>query len=333
MAAFSPPRTGGGMLGGRARVGPRVSTIRALVADHDAPGHIAMARVDAPVPGPHEAVIDVKATSLNRGEVRNLQSAAPGWRPGWDVAGVVTTSAADHSGPPAGTRVVGLAATGGWAERVAVSTELLAQLPDRVSFGAAATLPVAGLTALRAVDMADRVDGRSVLVTGASGGVGRFAVQIAAQLGADVTAVVSSDERGRPLLELGAASYVVGVPSDRRFDLVIDGVGGETLAAALACIARNGLIVSYGNSSGATTTFDVTEFYRQAGARLYGFQLMHEVARHASGSRDLGRLVEMVADGHLDLGMTREGSWTDAGSILTAFWERAIPGKAVLYIE
>ena len=173
-----------------------MDTVRALVADRSAPGHVALREAPAPTPAASEAVVAVEAVSLNRGEVRALQHAADGWRPGWDLAGVVVAAAADGSGPPAGTRVVGLAVSGAWAERVAVPTDVLARLPEAVDAGAAATLPVAGLTALRAVEL-DTVENHTVLVTGASGGVGRFAIQLAAQLGADVTALVSSPERGR----------------------------------------------------------------------------------------------------------------------------------------
>ncbi|TMK86581.1 MAG: alcohol dehydrogenase, partial [Actinobacteria bacterium] len=124
--------------------------------------------VEEPRPHPHEAIVDVKAVSLNRGEVRALPDAEAGWRPGWDVAGVVAKAAANGCGPDEGTRVVGLVGAGAWAERVAVARHMLAELPDEVSFEAAATLPVAGLTARKAVEMCV-VDGKRVAITGAAG--------------------------------------------------------------------------------------------------------------------------------------------------------------------
>jgi len=121
--------------------------VKALVASPGAEGDVDLVEVDEPEPGADQIVVDVKAASLNRGEVRALESAQPGWRPGWDVAGVVTKAAAEGNGPHEGARVVGLVWSGAWSERVAVPRNMLAHLPDDVSFEAAATLPVAGLTA------------------------------------------------------------------------------------------------------------------------------------------------------------------------------------------
>src|SRR5437763_2423121 len=199
--------------------------MKALVANPGSEAHIDLVDVDDPEPRPGQVVVDVKAVSLNRGEVRALQEAEAGWRPGWDVAGVVVAPAHDGSGPKVGTRVVGLVGSGAWAERVPVSTHMLADLPAEVSFEAAATLPVAGLTARKAVEMCV-VDGKRVAITGAAGGVGRFAVQLAAQNGAHVTAIVGRAERADGLADLGAAEVVVGtVPlAGDEFALVLESV-------------------------------------------------------------------------------------------------------------
>src|SRR5690349_3794697 len=124
---------------------------RAVVVDSQAPGRLVIRPMAVRPPLPSQALVRVKAISLDLGEVRRaLTVAEAGWRPGWDLAGVVEEAAADGSGPPINTRVVGFLPADAWAEAVAVPTNALAQLPDNVSFAQAATLPVAGLTALYA---------------------------------------------------------------------------------------------------------------------------------------------------------------------------------------
>ena len=183
----------------------------ALVNTPNGPAPVELRQVPEPTPGPHDALVAVHAFSLNRGELRSFRNNEAGWIPGQDVAGVVQRAAADGSGPSAGTRVVALTDEFGWAEQVAVPGHRMTALPDSVSFAAAATLPVAGLTALRTLRHGAPLLGKRVLITGAAGGVGHLAVQLAARSGARVTAVVGRPERGAGLRELGAAEVVVGI--------------------------------------------------------------------------------------------------------------------------
>ena len=128
----------------------------AVVVDHAVPGTLAIREVAPPTPLPSEALVRVATISLNRGETRRAMEAADGWCPGWDLAGVVVQAAADGSGPRTGARVVGFLRSGAWAESVVVPTNALAELPDAVTFAQAATLPVAGLTAL--LQVTDPID-------------------------------------------------------------------------------------------------------------------------------------------------------------------------------
>ena len=128
-----------------------MSTNLAVVVDPEAPGRLVIRPVVEPTPDRGEAVVRVHAISLNRGEVRRSGTAPAGWRPGWDLAGVVERAAVDGSGPSVGTRVVGFLPEGAWAQRVAVPKNALAELPAKVTFPQAATFPVAGLTALLAL--------------------------------------------------------------------------------------------------------------------------------------------------------------------------------------
>lgn len=304
----------------------------ALVAAPGREENVELRQLAEPIPGPHELLMEVRSISLNRGEVNRLASAADGWRPGWDVAGTVLQQAADGSGPPRGTRVLGLSNFGGWCERLAIPTSQVAIIPDAVSFQLASTLPVAALTALRLLRFGGLLlDGR-VLITGASGGVGRIATQLARQSGALVTAVVGTPERGAGLGDLGAAEVVEGIDKAAgSFDLILEAAGGSSLAASLKLVADGGTVVVYGNSSKEPTTFMVNDFYFK-GARLASFFLFGSMPADPVG-RDLSHLLGLVAGGRLDPQLSLQCSWREASRALRELRERRVPGKAVLNLD
>jgi len=314
--------------------------MRALVAAPNRPGQFEIRDVPEPSPRPDQALVEVRATSLNLGEVRWLMGSRDGARLGWDLAGVVAEPAADGSGPYAGARVVGmvgdevgqflrLGSTGAWAERVAVPTNTLSEIPDELSFRDASTLPVAGLTAYRTLVLGGSLLGRRVLITGASGGVGRFLIQLARLSGAHVTAVAN---RTAGLAELGADDVLTTLePAGQTFDHILESVGGESLAAAVGRLASGGMLVIFGNSSQRPTT--ISGFMGKEGATIYVFLVFVEVARHASGDRDLNLLARLMAAGSLIPQVDLEVSWREAGSAFQALLERRVSGKAVLNID
>lgn len=305
--------------------------MRALVSTPNGSRPAEIRDVEEPIAAPNELIMEVKAASLNRGELR-LLPARPGWRPGQDVAGLVALAAPDGSGPPPGARVVALVDQGGWAERVNVPTNRVAVLADGVSLGAAATLGIAGLTALRALRAGGAVIGRRVLVTGASGGVGRFAVQMAALAGAEVTAVAANPDRSRGLRDLGASRIVhEGGELGGPFDLVLEGVGGPSFRQSVRALAPNGVMVLYGTAAAEDGSFRLSDFSGRHNARIQSF-FIYETGVETFG-QDLSFLAGLVGEGKLRPQIGLQVSWRDLGNAIEALRERRVNGKVVLTID
>lgn len=311
--------------------------IKAVVVDPDVAGKLTVKEVDGPSPKPSEAVVRVAAISLNRGEVRRSQTARPGTRIGWDIAGTIETQTADGSGPSAGQRVVGVLQTAAWAELVAVPANALAVLPDSVSFSQAATLPVAGLTALYALEKGGSVLGRSVLVTGASGGVGDFAVQLGMLAGAKITGLVRQQRHVNAVQEAGAHNIVADETGETAesygpYNLIVESVGGRVLANALRMLAPAGVCVSIGVSSGEPVTLEAGRFVSAGRSILYSFNIFNELP-FMPASDGLSRLAGLIAEGKLHPRIEIEAPWTEIGPVAQQLIDRAYPGKAVLLVS
>jgi NADPH:quinone reductase len=309
-------------------------SVRAVLIDPAVSGRLAIREVDAPVALPNQAIVQVSAISLNRGEVRRSQSAAAGWRPGWDFAGTIVQAAADGSGFAIDTRIVGFLPEGAWAEQVAVPTHAIAALPDAVDFKSAATLPVAGLTALLALERGGLLLDRSVLITGASGGVGYFACQLAAQAGAIVTAQVRRSELVEFVKAAKADRVIVGDEFGQHapYDLVLESVGGTTLSAILPHLGLDGTCVMFGATAGSEIIFNASQFYGKGGLSLYGFILFHELKKQPA-ALGLARLVKLVAQGSLVPHVDLEAPWSDIAQVAQQLTDRQFLGKAVLHLQ
>jgi NADPH:quinone reductase len=302
--------------------------MRAVVVDRSKRLGFDFAEVGEPEFADGQVLVSVEHVALNRGDINDARSGrlSEGAVLGSDVAGTVLQAVPDGSGPPVGARVVAL--TGGaFAERCAVDMRALAPVPAGVGLAEAAALPVAGLAALQALRAADVGPGKRVLVTGASGGVGRFAVQLAADAGAHIVAAVGSTPKMERLQDLGADEVIVGLEDVvEPVDIVVDNVGGATLVAAWDLLAPGGSLQSVGWASGERAVFRP---YATIGApkSLTSFLIGGDVGA------DLATLVSMVQEHRLAVDIGWRGSWTDIHAAADAMLGRSLRSKAILDLD
>lgn len=222
--------------------------------------------VGRPEPGPGEVRVRVKAVSVNFPDVLLCQGKyqlklKPPFTPGMDVSGVVDALGEGVTSFSVGDEVAGGARFGGFAEYLVASAEGLQAKPERMSFAEAAAYPAAYLTAYVAlVRRANLQEGETLLVHGASGGVGLAAVDVGKILGATVIATSGSDAKLEKLIEYGADYHlnatqgfkdkVKALTQGRGADVVFDPVGGDVFDESTRCIAFDGRLLVIGFTSG-----------------------------------------------------------------------------------
>jgi NADPH:quinone reductase-like Zn-dependent oxidoreductase len=237
---------------------------------YGSPGQLKLTETDVPVPADGEVLVRVRATSVNPydwhhigGEpyVARLMPGTMGLRapkftiPGCDMAGQVEAVGKNVTEFRPGDEVFALLRDGGFAEYVSVRESLLARKPENLSYEQAAAVPMAAVTALLAVrDTGGIKPGQKVLVNGASGGVGTFAVQLARAFGGEVTAVCGAPHADL-VRSLGAEEVIDYRTEDftrrgQRYDLMLDIAGSRPATACRRVLARRGTLVLVGGAAG-----------------------------------------------------------------------------------
>jgi len=300
-----------------------------------------------PRPGAGEVVIEVRATALNHADLlqlRGLYPPPPGESevPGLECAGVVAEVGEGVEAWRPGQRVMALLAGGGHGERVAAPEGQLMPVPEGLTWCEAAALPEAALTSwTNLVTEGELREGETVLLTGATGGMGTFAVQLARELGARVLAAGRSRERLEPLRELGADGLVelgegfvdrVRAATDGRgVDLALDLVGGEVLPRVLEALAPRGRLVLLGLLAGRSAEIDLGDVLRR---RL---QLEGSVLRSRSRAEKAELVAafrsfadERLADGRLRPVVDRVLPFDDIAAAYRALREGGVWGKVVV---
>jgi NADPH:quinone reductase len=177
-----------------------------------------------------------------------------------------------------------------------------------------------------------------VLVTGAAGGVGRYACQLAHLAGADVFAISRRPSLPQQLREDGVPDATVfptiGAAKDAgRYDVILDGVGGDSLGTALGALAPGGVCVNFGNGSRTPVTFDPVDFYYTPGARLQGLWLGNLLAAGTDCGPMLSRLVGLVDDGRLRVPIDDVLPWTGVGEAAERLTAQKVDGKIILLVD
>ena len=323
------------------------ATMRAVVQDRYGSSEVLrLARVARPVLGDNQVLLHVNAAGLDRG-TEHLMTGKPyvarlfvGLRkpknpiPGRDAAGTVAAVGSSVTRFAIGDEVYGVA-PGSFAEYAVAPEDKLARKPENLSFAQAAAIPVSAGTALQALVDAGRVQaGQSVLVVGASGGVGTYAVQLAKAFGAEVTGV-SSTAKVDLVKSLGADHVIDYTREDfadgtRRYDLVLD-IGGSTPVRRLrrALRPRGTLVFVGGENSG-----NLTGLGRQLRGALISPFLRQRLVLLMAKERaaDLERLSGLVEDGKVVPSVDRSYPLDDAPEAMRLLENGQVRGKVVITI-
>jgi len=298
--------------------------------------------VPDPAPGPGEVKLRVRAASLNpidgKARAGHLRWApmfrGPPRGTGCDVAGEIVAVGSGASPRHMGERVFGalspMVRDGAFAEFAVIPAGSLAAIPDGVDFASAAALPVAGGTAWQA--LADRVrlaPGQRVLITGAAGGVGHFAVQVARHLGAHVVGVCSAANADF-VCGLGAAEVVDYSRDDftrreDRFDVVFDAACASTFGAARQVLTETGYYINTAGSFGAAMSTAVGGVRARFTSRQRAIAFVLK-----TGGATWQRLAELARDGVLRPHIERTISLDEAADAQRAMETGHSRGKVVV---
>jgi NADPH:quinone reductase-like Zn-dependent oxidoreductase len=316
--------------------------MRAIVQNgYGSPDVLRVAEVGRPSVGDNDVLVRAKAWGVNAGDGFQMLGSPwlvrlyIGFRPkdyimGWDVSGIVEEVGGSVKRYRPGDEVFG-AVEHGFAEYVVADADKFAPKPSNLTFKQAAALPTAALTALQGLRDKRRVeDGHKVLVNGASGGVGHFAVQIGKSLGADVTGVCSTRNMDM-VLSLGA-DHVVDytkedfTKKDEEYDLILDNVGNRKLRHLWRALKSDGIVVP--NSGHGGMSYVMKAGLMSKMKRKQGGLLMTKV-----NHKDLVTLKELIESDNLRPVIDRTYTFERTPEAIAYVAGAHASGKVVISIE
>ena len=321
--------------------------MRAVVQHrYGGPETLSLAEVQPPVPGDDEVLIRVRAVAVSagdalvmRGEPRAVRLAFGLRRPkqpiiGRDVAGEVEAVGSRVTRFRVGDPVYAESDQGGFAELVAVQQDFVARRPTTIDAVHAAAVPVSGTTALQGLRLAGVQAGRHVLVNGASGGVGGFAVQLAKAMGAEVTGVCRSAkvDHVRALgadhvIDYTSQDFTAGGP---RYDVVFDLVANRPLGAMRASLAPHGVLV-LSSGTGGKIFGPFGRIIRASAMSPFVSQRLKPLAARRNGD-DLAELARRIDAGEISPVVDRTYPLDEVREAIGHFESGTVRGKLVLTV-
>lgn len=300
------------------------------------PNSLVLRDVEQPIPGDHEVLVKIQAVSVNAADYRSMKMGIIPKRKifGADIAGVVEAAGKNTSRFVIGDEVFGDISGwdfGGFAEYVAVPEVALALKPTTVSFEKAAAVPMAGVTALQGLRNEGHIQsGQRVLIIGAGGGVGTFAVQLAKYFGVFVTAVCS--EKNVQLMPALGADEVINYQEsditriDRRFDLVLAVNGHYPLSTYKRLLTERGICVVIGGSlSQVLKTMLFGKLLSLGKQKL-------RVLKAKPDAKDLDFVIKLVEEGHLTPVIDRVYRLADTAEAMRYIGEGHARGKVIIKV-
>jgi NADPH2:quinone reductase len=315
------------------------------VHENGGPEVLRLERVDDPVPGPGEALVRVEATGVNFIEIYQRKGAyripLP-WTPGEEGAGTVVSVGPGVTDLRAGDRVVSYNLKGSYAELAVADADRLIAVPDDVSTRDAAAVMLQGMTAHYLVTSVHALQpGETCLVHAAAGGVGLLLCQMAKRRNAIVIGTVSTEEKAALAREAGADEVILYTKQDfvtevqritggKLVQVVYDSVGATTFMKSLQCLARRGMMASFGQSSGMVPPIDPLELLRHGSLFLTRPTLAHYAAARDELVWRAGDVLGWVRDGSLRVRIDRAVALGEAAEAHQALEDRRTTGKVLL---
>ena len=314
------------------------------------PENLVLEEIDDPVAAENEAIVQIYSASLNFPDGLQIQGKYQfqppmPFTPGSEVGGIITSVGAGIRGFAVGDRVMATPGIGGLAEQVAVKADGLRKIPDSMDFKTAAGFAMIYTTSYYALKQRAHLQaGETLLVLGASGGVGLAAVELGKLMGARVIAAASSDEkldfvnRLNPdaLLNYGDGELkerVKELTGGTGADVIYDPVGGDLFDQSCRCINWNGRLLVVGFASGRIPEYKANLALLKGSSMVGVFLGRFRKEEPAEYEKNFAELLEMYDAGKLTPIVTESFAMTDFVDAFNVFTERKVMGKVTLEIN